>query len=309
MNIHSLIYKVTGRMTKTQVVRTAENIGYDLLSKAQKNGDVFVEDIREVLESRIGKKAASRITITDNLKTFKSFLSKHLGLSDDLSEMYFYDSKAAAVPGGNSNKFLFKINMQNFDNLAEKLNTITHECEHLLFKGVSFRAYFERLYMKIKGKKWLNKYVEKFAELVNKKNLSLQLNLLGVSQVGGCALGGFTKFKKGINGLLKQSEFQSRAQLHDFLRTNIRRDILLPQGDKRNLTLIKSLIGILKDESRAYRAGGRVEAKLLPNSDKITNSEMLAQLYDETIKVLTKEKNLERKNRIRNFFGLARKEA
>ena len=95
MNIHSLLYKVTGRMTKKQIVRTAETIGTDLIARAQKNGDVLVEDVQEVFASHMGKRAVNRIIISGKLAKFKEFLGKHLGMSEDLAEFYYNNSKAA----------------------------------------------------------------------------------------------------------------------------------------------------------------------------------------------------------------------
>lgn len=309
MNIHSLLYRVTGRMTNTQMVRTAEKIGLDLAAIGQKNGDIFVEDVQKVLESNIGKKAAERITISGKFSEFKEFVAKHLGIPEDTAIMFFDNSKAAAVPGGKSNKFFFKINMESFDGILDKVNTISHECEHLLHQGLSFKAFFDRLQIKIKGNKWFEKYTAKYADLVNQKSMMLQVNLIGLAQVGENALGGFTKFKKGVDGLLAQTEFPSIEEMHKFLKDAIRKYILLPQGDKRNLTLINALRMIIKDESRAYKVGGKVERSLYPQTERLTKSEMVAQFYDETLKVLTKERKLERKNRIREFFGFARKDS
>jgi hypothetical protein len=307
--VSNLIYKVTGRMTNKKIVKTAEKIGTELLNRANQNaGNIKVEDIKDVLALNIGNKKASTLIVSDKLDDFVNFVKKFLGFSDELGEKFFYQTKAAVVPGGGKTNNLFlKIDLTAFENLGEKVNTISHECEHLLHKKLSYRALLEKMQVKILGKKWLQRYMEKYVNLMNEKVFELQGNLLGRLNIGECATG-FTEFKKGSNPLLKQLELKSSDEMVDELRCLIKDYILLPKGDKKNLKILKALRGIMKDESRAYKVGGKLEAKASPNIDNVTKSELLAQYYDEAIKVLKQEIKNERKNRVRGFCGLKRKD-
>jgi hypothetical protein len=307
--VSNLIYKVTGRMTNKKIVKTAEKIGTELIQRASKNGgEIQIKDIQDVLSLNIGKKKASRFIISDKLDEFIAFSKKYLGLDEELATSAFYGCRAAAVPGGGkTNKSFFKIDLSIFENLGDKVNTISHETEHLLFQTLSFRSLLEKMQIKILGKKWLQKFLDKYGNLMNEKNLQLQEILLERLNIGECATG-FTKHQKSSNALLEQLNLNSRKEMEWELKEFIRYGVLLPSDSKTNLKILKTLRLLLKDESRAYKIGGKVEIKASPKTDKITKSEMFAQYYDETIKVLKQEIKHEQKNRIREIFGLSRKD-
>lgn len=137
----------------------------------------------------------------------------------------------------------------------------------------------------------------------------LQGNLLLKSKLGSSATYGFTSYEAGIEGLLKQTGMKSKEELHKMLENLIRERIILPDCDKRNLKVLKALKALLKDESRAYKVGGKVERRhtdalnlksLTENGSasefkpatNLTKSEMLAQLYNEAIVILKKKSDI-----------------
>lgn len=258
------------------------------------------------------------------MATFKEFAAKELNLTDDIAEMFFQNSKSAVIPGPKSNRSLLSLRTNNMKP-EEAINLSSHELEHVLNQRLGFRAFRERIYLKIRGKKFLENYTQKYANVMNEKNMDLQGNLVLKSKIGYNASYGFTSYEAGIEGLLKQTGMKSKEELHKMLENLIRKEIILPDCDKRNLKVLRALKALLKDESRAYKVGGKVErnyanalnlkflteigsaSKFKPTTN-LTKSEMLAQLYDEAIVILKKEVRHQRINKVKSFFGMKPKD-
>lgn len=326
INISKLIYKTTGIMSKKQIIRTCENVGNRLSDELLTGGGGAdkASRVKELLTDAIGAKKASKVIITDDLATFKEFTAKELNFTDDLAEKFFQQSKSAVIPGPKSNKSLLSLRIKNM-RPEEAVNSSSHELEHVLYQRLGFRPFRERIYLKIRGKKYLENYLQKYASLMNEKNMVLQGNLLLKSKLGSSATYGFTSYEAGIEGLLKQTGMKSKEELHKMLENLIRERIILPDCDKRNLKVLKALKALLKDESRAYKVGGKVERRhtdalnlksLTENGSasefkpatNLTKSEMLAQLYNEAIVILKKEVRHQRMNKFKSFFGLKPKD-
>lgn len=80
-------------------------------------------------------------------------------------------------------------------------------------------------------------------------------------------------------------------------------------NDTQNNFVLKEIIGAYKDESRAYNAGAHIERLYrqgLQDGSHIatTKSEVVADIYDEAVQVMKKERRHIQKNRLREFFGL-----
>lgn len=326
VNISKLVFKATGIMPKKQIIRTCENIGNRLSDEllAGGGGAIKASRVKELLTNAIGAKKASKVIITDDLATFKEFAAKELNLTDDLAEYFFRNSKSAVIPGPKTNRSLLSLRTNDMKP-EEAVNLSSHELEHVLNQRLGFRAFRERIYIKVRGKKYLENYTKKYANVMNEKNMDLQANLVMKSKLGYSASCGFTSYEAGIEGLLKQTGMKSKQELHQMLENLIRKEIILPDCDKRNLKVLKALKAILKDESRAYKVGGKVERNYT-NADTLkrltengsatdfkptsntTKAEMLAQLYDEAIVILKKEVRHQRINKVKSFFGLKPKD-
>ena len=321
INISKFIFKATGIMPKKQILRTCENIGKEVSENLRAGNKVDSAKIQEMLANAIGPKNAKKIIITDDLASFKEFAKKEVGLDDDVAEMFFKNSKSTVVPGPKSNTTMLSLRT---DNMLpdEAVNITSHELEHVLFQRLGFKALKEKAYIKIRGKKYLENYINKYGNVMNEKNLEMQSGLIRKSKVGFSATHGFTYYEAGIEGLLKQTGLKSKEELHDMLQKFISEKIILPDCDKRNLKVLKAVRAILKDESRAYKVGGAAErqhanattleritsTKDFEPTTKITKAEMLAQLYDEAIVVLKKEVRKQRINKVKSFFGLKPKD-
>lgn len=321
INLSRIIYKATGIMSKKQIMKTCGKIGNEVSENLLNGNSMNAEKVQEILAKNIGAKKAGKVQITDDLESFKAFMKKELDIPDELSERFFYGSKSAVIPGPKTNSSMLSLRTNSMKPV-EIVNITTHELEHVLNQRLGFRARMEKLYTKVRGKKFLENYTKKYGELLNKKNMDMQGNLLLKSKVGSGATHGFTSYEAGIEGLLKQTGLKSKEELHEMITNLIRKKILLPDCDKRNLKILKALKVILKDESRAYKAGGTAERNYINSkikkyqnsgeqvsiSGNITKSEMLAQLYDEAIVILKKEIRHQKINKVKSFFGLKPKD-
>lgn len=305
-NIGKIIYKATGIMSKKQIMRTCSNIGNELSENLIRDKNINAGKIQEILTKNIGAKKVKQIKITDDIDSFKKFVKEEVGLTDEYAEYAFQNTKSAVIPGSKSNTSLLSLRI---DSMApdEIVNIATHEIEHVLTQRLGLRGKFEKLYLKIRGKKFAEKSLQKYGQLFNEKNMELQTNLLAKSGLDSVTQG-LTAFKAGQEGLCKQIGLKTKDELDKTITDIIHKNALLPDGDKRNLKILKAIKIILKDEARAYKAGGLAEKNFLKKtgaaqSENITKSEMYSQLYDETIGVLQKEINKQTIDRLKNIIG------
>lgn len=74
ISIGRLIYRATGIMSKKGIVKNCEAIGKTLAQEVKSTGvKVEPKRVHELLSDVIGRKKASRITITQDVDSFKAF--------------------------------------------------------------------------------------------------------------------------------------------------------------------------------------------------------------------------------------------
>lgn len=303
ISLGRMIYKATGIMSKKGIMKNCEKIGCTLADEIKAGGGkVDPKRVHELLSKTVGKKKASKITIADDLDTFKTFAKEHLKMSDEVANIIFLHSKSAVIPGKNG-KVLLSLRLKNM-NEAQALNTTSHELEHVFYNTVSSDNAIIRAIRKCIPEDILKNIQKSHNSDINNSMLDFQTALISKSNLGSTSstLQDFTEHKAGIEGLLKQTGFKTREQLHDTIRTVIRQDIILPHNNGRNLGLLKILRRGIQDEARAYKVGGRVLGYFTPN-ENISKCEMLGQLYDEAAIVLKGEIKNQKKNRWRKLFG------
>jgi len=301
ITIGRLIYKATGVMSKKGIMKNCKAIGKTLADEIQTTGGkIEAKRVSELLEQTIGKKKASKITIAEDLDTFKAFAKENLNLTEEIAEEFYKSSLSAAIPPGRTGKSLLNLRLKNI-NPDIDLNIISHELEHLLYHNISLNAKISHAIIKAIPKKTYQNMLNRVSGLYNETMLDFQNELIKQSKLGSNAVYGITDQKAGLAGLLKQTGFESREALHDAIRTSIRQDILLPHCNSINLDLIKNIKKAIQDEARAYKVGGAVQHYFAP-SETINKSEMLAQLYDEAAIVLKGEVKNQRNNIWRKLF-------
>lgn len=308
-NISRLFYKATGLMPRKEIVRTCKRIGTELGKDCKPGDNIDLNKLRKLLTETVGAKRAKRIVIADDFDTFKNY-TKSLGFDDDLAEMYFMGSKSAVLQNFKDKTILLSLRTAG-EKTANALNIVSHELEHVLFKTISPRAAIEKIYIKLRGQKFLNKYAQKYGSLLNEKNINLQQGLLWRSQLEeGNALGGFIKYALSREGLLKQMGMDSYKALRNNLDSFVH-SLMDEKDHKTNIKVLKALRMVLKDESRAYKTGGAVERfwnKSIGISDpNATKSEIYAMLYDETLPSIKTELKKQKLERLKNIFKIKSK--
>lgn len=311
MSFYRLFYKATGLMPRKEILKTCRNIGEQMARELQPGDNIDIKRFKTLLENSIGKKKSKNIVIADDFDTFKKY-AKNVGLDDFSTEMFFQNSKSAVLTNPNDNTILLSLRTAG-ETTANALNLACHELEHVLFKRLSPRAAMERLYLKIRGKKFLQNYIQKYGNILNESSLNLQRKLLLISNMeNGNATGGFSKVPPNKQGLLSQLKLQDNELLQKTLDTIIE-EITTGKDKKLSLKLLKAAKIILKDESRAYKTGGAVEryyADITGHSNpNATKSEMLAMLYDETILRIKSELKKQQIERFKNIFKIKSKPA
>ncbi len=289
MGIYRLFFRATGLMPRKEIVRTCKNIGKDLAQELKPGETVNPARVQELVAKRIGKKNAAKIEISDNFNIFQRY-AEDLGIPKNLTKSYFTGSKSAVLPNPKASKTLLSLRTNSMGT-SEAINTTTHELEHVLFKQFSPRASLEKLYIKLRGQKWLDNYIKKYANIINHKCFSMQQLLLRFSNLGLAANNGYTENVLTNVGLHSQMKLKN-VTTKDFLNGLIQRNIEKPADAKLNLKILKAVRNTLKDESRAYKVGGASERYFDVQHGSVnqnpTKSEMMAYLYDNTISVLNK---------------------
>lgn len=283
MNISGIFYKTTGLMSKKHIAKTAENIGTDLINIGLSKPQIEVNDIKQVIKSRIGEKQSSQILISDNFKDFRDFTMTNLKFTQEQSEKFFKGVYAAAIPGGGKiNKSLLQLDLKKFESLNTLVNAVSHECEHLLYQRFGI---FMGLVRKL-AKNNNDDLPATFAGNMNAKLLEFQQELIKLSNLKAPVIGGFTRFKKGDSGILEQTNLKTLSDLHKKIEDILTSKILVVKNDQDKIPILAGLLTIIPDEIRAYKVGGIVERKLFHKNDRLTRSEMLAQVYSEALKTI-----------------------
>ena len=307
VNLSRIIFKTTGMMSNKEVVKTSRKIGV-LLAEETKNGSRFTtKRIGELLTDSIGKKRANKIVISDTYEDLERYM-RALGVTDEVMMKDYYRGTASSVLTNPKDKsVLLSLRVKDY-RPEEALNLASHELEHALSQSITPEVKFEYLYAKLRGKNYLENYIAKYGEVINQKNIELQDFLLSFSKldrtISGSAVGATTAYPLNIQGLVSHLELSNKKALDEILNNKLKE--LLDQDNSTNEKILSSLSSILKEESRAYRVGGAVERHWKEingiHDSNANNSEMMALLYDETLKQVKKEYNALFINRLKSFF-------
>lgn len=291
-------------MPKKEIMRTCKKIGTELGKDCKQGDNIDLNKFKQLLTKAIGEKNAQKIVISDDFDTFCKYTNE-LGYNQELAEMLYWNSKSGVLKNPKDKTILLSLRTADATT-AEALNIVSHELEHALFLAISPRALLDKILTKIHSQKYIDNFTEKYGQLLNEKNVELQQNLIYSSQLENYnAIGGYTNQLLNREGLLKQTGHNSYSTLRESLDSVIR-ELLEDNDTKTNINILETLKFSLKEESRAYKTGGAVErlwteanGNVNPNA---TKSEMLAMLYDETLKSIKKELKKQKIQRLKNIF-------
>lgn len=304
MNISRLFYKATGIMPKKEIVRTCKNIGKDISNELKPGDTVNPTRVREILTKYIGKKKAASIEISDSFDTFKKY-TQSAGMSNDLATIAFLGSKSAVLQNPKNFKILLSLRTSDMPT-NEAVNTTAHELEHVLFQRFSAKAFLDKMKIKLLGPKWLNRYMQKYAEVINSKNMEMQQGLAWYSKLGDSAIGGYVKHPLTEQGLHAQMNLSKNRSLRSFLNDFIKEQLENPADKRLNIKTLKNLRTILREEARAYKVGGATERYFdIKNgtvSHNPTKSDMYAAIYEKTSEEMTKRLKQAKKDWFKSLF-------
>ncbi len=311
MNISRLFYKATGIMPKKEIVRTSKNIGKDISNELLSAGNsVTPARVHEILTKYIGKKKASTVEISDSFDTFKKY-TQSVGMSDELAATYFRNSRSAVLQNPKDFKILLSLRTSDMPT-NEAVNTTAHELEHVLFQRFSSNAFLDKMKIKLFGQKWLNRYIEKYSEVINSKNMKMQQGLAWYSKIGYSAIGGYVKHPLTEQGLHAQMNLSKKRSVGSFLNDFIKNQLENPTDKKLNIKILKELRTLLREEARAYKVGGATERYFdvkngIVNTNP-TTSEMYAAIYEKTSEEMTKRLKEAKKDWFKSLFKRTPKE-
>lgn len=285
--LEKILFKTLGAMSKKTITRTCNEIGEELAQTAKAEQQLTPEKVMETLIKKIGKKNANKIIVTSDKDSFVKLATENGVLNEENASMFFDNSLSAVIPLAKQKKTLLSLRL-DYMSPAIAVNTSTHELEHILYGGHSIRAKIEKLYVKLRGKNWLEKYMAKYSDSINTANIELQRDLIINGNMAPSAIGGRAK----STNLLEQMNLTSREELDDTICYLVNKHKSM--STKLNLKILKALKVVLQDESRAYKAGGRAERFFEADCKAVaeqcdTKSEVLADLYDLTAQTIKKK--------------------
>ena len=169
---YGIAYKVSGTMSVKKIEALSKEIGTELADIVLNTGEkINTAQIREILTKKLGQKKAGKVIFGEDYKTFADFIKKELGLDDYFINYLYISQKSSVLAGPKSGKILLNLKINEMKQ-PELLNTVSHELEHVITRLSSPAAFNEKLEIKIRGKKFLNRYLEEYSEKVNEKLLS-----------------------------------------------------------------------------------------------------------------------------------------
>ena len=308
ITLGKMIYKLTGYMTKKELVRNARAVGKQACTRMSESGrNLSSTEISEILSGVIGKKGAAKIEISGDKASLVEAIVKNFGFPKSSAEMVANNCLSAALGKGIGSKTHLNIQVSNMP-AHKSVNIIPHETEHALHRTFSFEMLPPKLLEKTSfGRKYLQKIMSK-SEMVNDKNIKLQGNLLGLTGWNDAA-GGIASEMTRADALLEITKCSDKQSLREWIKKMLyEKNVLEIGNDKQNNFVLKTAITGLKDESRAYNAGAYVEKLYrqgLQDGSHIatTKSEVVADIYDEAVQVMKTERRHIQKNRLKEFFG------
>ena len=312
MGLGQVLYKVTGFMTKKVRLNKCAELGEFLTQRTIASGTkTSLEDVSLFLQKTLSPSKMKHIKVAGDKNILREFLAKEMGIPEDyarlLAENSTLSSAAKSPLTGNA---LLDLRIADM-NASQAINTCVHETQHLLKRTSAIDTKLSELYLKIRGKKYTEKFMQKYSEILNRKAMSIQEMLMGKVLHYNHGTEGFAN-GEALDVILSKTGCKDIRQLREYLREMIRKDIVIPGCDKRNYKVLKGIRSALKDEANSYKIGGIAE-KNYYNTSGITFSgdtkaETISRLYDETAKVLRGEARRQWVNNIKRFFGLKPKE-
>lgn len=306
--------KVLDVSTVGQIKQNAINFGKSIAENIhQNNGEFNPKEIEKLVLTHLGEKHNKDVQVVTDEAEFCDFAEKHMNLKREYAKSLFQKTAGFAAQGTNG-KLVFLLKLE--DKEPEIATHIaTHEFEHLLYKtsGLMGRLMKKHLSEPTEEKKEeeTSNPAESFSENVNKKFFSLQNALAGLLLGKNATSTPFEYVEQEptIEGIIKLSpELTSKKDLDKWLEKYIRQNLIQPKFDESNLAELQGFEIVLRDEARAYDAGGKAQKYYNEltgkNKDKTTMAEMVSVIYARMADKIQKYKKLIIKSSLKEACGM-----
>lgn len=300
-SVLSSITELTGRLrmwSHGKIEKRCLEAGQNFVKIAKENeGKLTINDLNEIYRKILPK--GIKIKIVNDSQTAENFL-RGIHLKEDTISRYKTCGQAYVVKNFKG-ETLFFAPIENFSG-DKAVNIATHEFEHALERTMTLKAKIQNLIYKILGPKRSEKLALKDSEVLNNKNLDLQMDLISDKLEITNPLDGTIHNHADLDGLLKYLGLSSKEDLISQLQITIKK-IFSSESIKKNIKYLKVMKSLISDEARAYKLGGQIAKKYIGLQEESTMSEITSQLYSETASVMKAEIKAQRKKRIKTFIG------
>ena len=241
ITLGKMIYKLTGYMTKKELVRNARAVGKQACTRMQETGrNLSHTEISEILSGVIGKKGAAKIEISGDKASFIKAYMENFGVTKSHAENMANRCLYAAIAKGMGNKTHLNLRIGDMP-ISQRVNVISHETEHALHRTFSFDILLTKLFGKTSiGRKYLQK-AKANTEVLNEKGARLQLNLINRLTGWNDGAGGIASEISRTDALLEITKCTDKQMLREKIRNLLYEKKVLEIGnDTQNNFVLKN---------------------------------------------------------------------
>lgn len=303
--------KILDISTVRQIKQNAINFGKSLADNIHQNNGVFnPEEIEKLVLEHLKKEDRENVQIVTDEAGFCDFAEKHMRLDREYARSVFQKSEGLVAQTSNG-KMMFLLKLEGKEpEIATHI--ATHEFEHLLYKTSSFIGKLIKKHTKEEAEKEkTDTSIDPSSENCNKKFFKLQNALVGmlIGKNATTTPFEYVDQEATIEGILKLSpELTSKKDLDKWLEKYIRQNLIQSNCDESNLAELQGFEIVLRDEARAYEAGGKAQKYYNEltgkNQDKTTMAEMVSVIYTQMANKIQKYKILIVKNSMKEACGM-----
>lgn len=297
--------------TVNQIKQNAISFGESIAQNIYQNDGKFNrEEIENLILTHLGEERSENVQVVTDKEGFCDFAEKYIKLDREYAKSVF-DKSGGLVAQGSSEKMMFLLKLEG-EKPEVAINIATHEFEHLLYKTSGFIAKLTKKYLFEQTEKEKREMSSDFSgESENKRFFQLQMSLIELLIGKGLMLTPFEYVEQEptVDGVIELSPvLSSKEELDEWLGRYVRQNMIYPNFDSINFPVLQGFEIVLRDEARAYEAGGKAQRyynKLMGgNEDKTTLAEMIAVIYNQMADKIQEYKNLIIKSSLKESLGM-----
>lgn len=312
MSVKELFFnKVLDVSTVNQIKQNAIHFGEGVAESIYLNDGKFnQQEIEQLVLTHLKEEDAKNLQVATDEDGFCDFAEQYMKLDREYAKSVFEKAEGLVAQSA-SGKMMFLLKLEDKEpEIAAHI--AAHEFEHLLYKTSGFVGKLIKKYLADQSKQQsMEASLEPAAEGLNKKFFKLQNGLVGLIIGTGAITSPFEYVEQEptLEGILELSpEVSSKEELDMRLERYIKREFLQSETDDSNMAELQGFEMVLRDEARAYEAGGKSQKyynKLSgKNVGKTTMAEMVAVIYNQMADKIRECKNQWMKSSLKKSMGL-----